>query len=85
MLIFIKKRQMEQLVLDISSEKDAVLIKELLKRFKGVQVNDFSPSHTSTQMRKRIEKGIEEADNGELKPWKEVKAKLIKRIKASGK
>lgn len=76
---------MEQLIVDISSEKDAALIKELLKRFKGVEVNDFSTSLTSTQMRKRIEKGIEQADNGDLKPWKEVKAKLLKRIKASGK
>jgi hypothetical protein len=75
---------MEQLVLDITSEKDATLIKELLKRFKSVEVNNFSTSLTSTQMRKRIEEGIKDADEGNVKPWKEVKSDLLKRIKSKG-
>jgi hypothetical protein len=76
---------MEQLVLDISSEKDAALIKELLKRFKSVEVNNFSTSLTSGQMSKRIEEGIKDADEGRVKPWKQVKAKLMKTIKAKSK
>ena len=71
--------------MDISSEKDAELIKELLKRFKGVEVNNFSTSLTATQMRKRIEQGIKDADAGNLKPWKEIKSGLLKRIKSKGK
>jgi hypothetical protein len=73
---------MVQLVLDISSEKDAALIEQLLKRFKGVEINNFTTSLTGAQTRKRIEEGIADADNGNVKPWKEVKSKLLKRIKA---
>lgn len=73
---------MEQLVIDISSKKDAALIKELLKKFKGVEVNDFSSNMTSSQIQKRIEVGIADADNGKVKPWKEVKEKLLKRTGA---
>ncbi len=73
---------MVQLVLDISSEKDAALIEELLKRFKGVEVNNFRPSLSVAQTRKRIEEGIADADSGNVKPWKEVKAGLLKRMKA---
>jgi hypothetical protein len=76
---------MVQLVLDISSEKDAALIEELLKRFKSVEVNNFTASITGTQMRKRIEEGIADADNGNVKPWKEVKAKLLARVKSKAK
>jgi hypothetical protein len=76
---------MEQLILDITSEKDAALIKELLKKFKGVAVNKFSTSLTSTQMRKRIEEGVKDADEDNVKPWKEVKSSLLKRIKSKGK
>ncbi len=73
---------MQQLVLDISSEKDADLIKELLKRFKGVQVNSFETELSGSQISKRIKKGIKDADEGRTKPWKEVKSDLMKRIKA---
>ena len=76
---------MEQLVLDISSEKDATLIKELLKRFKGVAVNNFSTSMTSAQMGKRIEQGIKDADAGNVRPRKDVKSDLVKRIKTKSK
>lgn len=73
---------MQQLVLDIQSEKDAALIKELMKRFKGVQVNSFSSTVTQKEMRDRIELGIEQANTGKVKPWKSVKSSLLKRIKS---
>jgi CRISPR/Cas system-associated endoribonuclease Cas2 len=73
---------MQQLVLDISSEKDADLIKELLKRFKGVQVSSFETELSPSQINSRIKKGIKDADEGKTKPWKEVKSGLLKRIKA---
>ena len=76
---------MEQIVLDIPSAKDATLIKELLKRFKGVEVNSFSPVLSSSQMQSRIAKGLKDADEGNVKPWKEVKAKLLKRIQQKAK
>jgi hypothetical protein len=72
---------MHQLILDISSEKDADLIKELLKRFKGVKVNIFETELSASQINKRIKKGIKNADEGKTKPWKEVKSDLLKRIK----
>lgn len=76
---------MVQLVLDISSEKDAALIEELLKRFKNVEVNNFTSSLTKAQLRKRIEQGIADADKGNVKPWKEVKVKLLARVKSKEK
>jgi|LakMenEpi03Aug12_release.lakeMendotaPanAssembly.Ray.scaffolds.fasta_scaffold180123_2 hypothetical protein len=76
---------MEQLVLDISSEKDAALIKELLKRFKSVEVNDFSTAMKASEMRKRIELGIKDADEGNITSWKAVKSKLLKQVKANAK
>ena len=76
---------MEQLVLDISSEKDADLIKELLKKFKGVEVNSFVTDLSSKNLRDRIKEGLQQADEGKVKPWKEIKSGLIKRIKSSGK
>ena len=75
---------MQQLVLDISSDKDADLIKELLTRFKGVEVNSFSSDVNARQMQKRIYEGLKQADEGKLKPWKDVKAGLLKRIKSNG-
>jgi hypothetical protein len=72
---------MLQLILDISSEKDADLIKELLKRFKGVKVNSFEAELSASQISKRIKKGIKNADEGKTKPWKETKSDLLKRIK----
>jgi len=75
---------MQQLVLDIRSDKDADLIKELLKRFKGVEVNSFSTSLNSDQVQKRIEEGLKQAEEGDMKPWKHVKSQLLKRIKSSG-
>ena len=76
---------MEQLVLDISSEKDAALIKELLKRFKSVEVNDFSTSMKASEMRKRIEQGVKDADEGKVASWKALKSKLLRKVKSKGK
>ena len=73
---------MEQIVLDISSAKDASLIKELLKRFKNVEINSFTTNLTGNQIQQRIEKGLKDADEGNVKPWKEVKSKLLKRIQS---
>ena len=72
---------MQQLILDISSKKDADLIKELMKRFKSVQVNSFETELNRNQMQARIKEGIQDADEGRIKPWEEVKSKLLKRIK----
>jgi len=71
-----------QLVLDIASDKDADLIKELLKRFRGVELNTFSTQLSSRQAQQRINEGLKKADEGNVKPWKQVKAGLIKRIKS---
>ncbi len=76
---------MEQLVIDVKSAKDAALIRELMKRFKNVEVNSFSTSLNAAQIRQRIEEGIKDANEGNVKPWKEVKAKLLKRIHAKAK
>jgi hypothetical protein len=73
---------MEQLIIDIRSPKDAALIKELMKRFKGVEVNSFSNSSSAKETRKRISQGLKEADQGNVRPWSEVKSKLLKRIKS---
>ena len=59
---------MEQIVLDISSSKDALLIRELMTRFKGVEVSSFSTNLSSNQARQRIEKGLKDADEGNVKP-----------------
>ena len=76
---------MEQLVVDIHSKEDARLIKELLKRFKNVDVMSFSSSLSQAEMNKRIQQGLKDANEGKVKPWKEVKSKLKKKIKTSGK
>lgn len=76
---------MEQLVIDIASQKDAQLIRELMKRFKGVEVNSFSTSLSQKTTRQRIAQGIEDANNGNVKPWSEVKNKLLKQIKSKSK
>lgn len=74
---------MVQIVLDVASEKDADLIKELLKRFKGVEVNSFSTSLKPSQVQQRIRKGLKDADAGHVKPWAEVKKRLANKIKNS--
>ena len=71
---------MQQLVLDIRSDKDANLIKELLKRFKGVEVNSFATDLNVNQVESRINEGLKQADQGDVKPWKEVKSRLLKSI-----
>jgi hypothetical protein len=76
---------MQQLVLDIRDDKDADLIKELLKRFKGVEVNSFATNLSTAQIQSRIEEGLKQADQGKKKPWKQVKAQLLKRIKSGDK
>ena len=73
---------MEQIVLDIPSPHDARLIMELMKKFKGIEVNSFSTHLTPQQTSTRIAQGIKDADMGNVKPWKEVKSALLKRIKA---
>ena len=75
---------MQQLVLDIRSDKDANLIKELLKRFKGVEVNSFSTELNNNEVEQRINEGLKQADQGKVKPWKEVKTRILKRIKSRG-
>lgn len=77
-----KEITMQQLVLDIRSDKDATLIKELLKKFKSVEVNSFEPSLSAKDINDRIQQGIDDADNGRTKSWKEVEARLRKKIKA---
>lgn len=74
---------MVELVIKTSSEKDAELIRELMKRFKDVEVNSFAPSLTKKQMQKRIKQGIDDIENGRVKPWSEVKKSLLKRIKSA--
>jgi hypothetical protein len=76
---------MQQLIIDIPSDKDALLIKALMKKFKGVDVNSFSPSTTLEEMQSRIEKGLQQADAGNVKSWKSVKNNLLKRINAEKK
>ena len=73
---------MQQLVLDIRSDKDANLIKELLKRFKGVEVNSFATDLNVNQVESRINEGLKQADQGDVKPWKEVKSRLLKSIQS---
>ena len=73
---------MEQLVLDIHSDDDANLIKELLKRFKKVDVMSFSPALPEKKVKERILKGLADADAGNTKPWKTEKERLLKKIKA---
>ena len=34
--------------------------------------------------KQRIEEGLKQADEGHVKPWNEVKARLLKRIKSKG-
>jgi len=76
---------MEQIVLDISSTKDATLIKELMKRFKGVEVNSFSTTLPPAKCSKGFQKVLKDADEGNTKSWKEVKSKLLKRIQSKSK
>lgn len=73
---------MEQLVLDIHSDEDANLIKELLKRFKKVDVMSFSTSLPEKKIKERILKGIADADAGNTQHWKTEKERLVKKIKA---
>jgi len=76
---------MEQLVLDIHSKHDADLIKELLKKFKNVDVLSFSSNLSSKETKQRIAEGINDANSGNVKSWKTVKAKLSKKIQSHGK
>ena len=75
---------MEQLVLDIHSKSEAKLIKELLKKFKHVEIQSFSSTLSDKEVRARIQKGLEQADQGKVIEWKTVKAKLIKKIQSHG-
>lgn len=81
----VKLKNMEQIVIDIPSVKDAELIKELLKKFKGVEVNSFSTNMNPNEIQRRIEQGLKEADEGKLKPWKQVKAEVLKNIRTKAK
>lgn len=74
---------MVELVIKVNSEKDAALIKELMKRFKDVEVSEFETKLTKLQMQKRIKQGLDDIEKGRTKPWVEVKRNLMKRIKAA--
>ena len=76
---------MEQIVLNIASEKDAELIKQLLKKFKGVEINSFSTNLRQSEIRRRVDEGWKDIQEGRVEPWKDVKAQLIKRIKSKAK
>ncbi len=71
---------MEQLVIDIESNDDAQLIKELLKRFKKVEVKSFISDINEKELQFRIQQGIKDADSGNIKEWNIVKANLTKKI-----
>ncbi len=71
---------MEQLVIDIESNDDAVLIKELLKRFKKVEVKSFASDINEKEMQFRIQQGIKDADFGNVKDWNTVKTELATKI-----
>jgi hypothetical protein len=77
---FEKSVFMEQLILDIHSESEAKLIKELLKKFKHVEIQSFSSTLSSKTVKERIQKGLDDADQGKVTEWKTVKAKLMKKI-----
>ncbi|MBK8350851.1 MAG: hypothetical protein IPL21_03910 [Saprospirales bacterium] len=71
---------MEQLVIDIESNDDALLIKELLKRFKKVEVKSFASDINEKEMQFRIQQGIKDADFGNVKDWNTVKTELATKI-----
>ena len=73
---------MEQLVIDIESNDDAHLIKELLKRFKKVEVKSFIPNVNEKEMQFRIQQGIKDADYGYVKEWNTVKEQLTRKIQS---
>jgi len=73
---------MEQLVIDIESNDDAHLIKELLKRFKKVEVKSFIPNVNEKEMQFRIQQGIKDADYGCVEEWKTVKEQLTRKIQS---
>lgn len=73
---------MEQLVIDIESNDDAQLIKELLKRFKKVEVKSFVTSITEKEMQFRIQQGLRDADRANVKKWETVKENLVHKIQS---
>jgi len=73
---------MEQLVIDIASDEDAHLIKELLKRFKKVDVKSFYSDIAEKEMKFRIQQGINDADYGNKKSWNTVKENLEKKTQS---
>ncbi len=73
---------MEQLVIDVSSNEDAHLIKELLKRFKIVEVNSFNSNISEKEIKFRIQQGIKDADFENVKEWNTVKTSLSNKIKS---
>ena len=65
---------MEQLVIDVSSNEDAHLIKELLKRFKNVEVNSFNSNISEKEIKPvefkySLSENFEMALNDELKDF----------------
>lgn len=72
---------MEQLVLNISSKKDADMIRELLKRFKNVQISCFDTDLPPVDIQTGIHEGLRDAEEGRTQSWDEIKPGLIKRIK----
>ncbi len=76
---------MEQLSVDIHSADEARLIKDLLKRFKSAEVMSFTPVLSQSGMSRRISQGLKDADEGRVKPWRDVKRRLVKKIAAKSK
>lgn len=72
---------MEQLIIDIESNDDAQLIKELLKRFKKVEVKSFSSDNSDKEIKFRIQQGLNDAACGRVKDWNSVKQNISSRIK----
>ncbi|HWB65067.1 MAG TPA: hypothetical protein VG603_16225 [Chitinophagales bacterium] len=72
---------MVQLVVDISSDKDAALIQEILKKFRTVEVNSFMPDISKQQVQKRIDAALRESNENKTTPWVDVKKNCNEKLK----
>lgn len=73
---------MEQLIIDIETQEDAQLIKELLKRFKNVEVKSFHSDIPSKEINFRIRQGIKDADSGNVKDWNLLKNSISEKLQS---
>ncbi len=73
---------MEQLIIDIETQEDAQLIKELLKRFKSVEVKSFHSDISSKEINFRIQQGIKDADSGNVKDWNLLKNSISEKLQS---